>query len=359
MSTPATPMRADIARQPEMLAGLVARARAFTDLGAALLRPGAGGRILTLGCGDGAFAGLAASAYATSLGLDWRATGALDLALGATHLTPADRVIAMSMSGNVDRTVEAAREVQAAGVPMLALVNGDGGKLGAIATRKISLEISDLAPFLCGTASYTATLAALMLLAAGAAGANPDFTGVGAAQAAAITASDAILAAATSSTPSGVRILSARAELGSAQYGAAKFVELTRLPVWSADLEEFAHSQYWSMPVDDLVVVIATDPALAARAQDSCSALSELGVRTLAIDTTASPVAAATHRVTLPTIDAALAPLVSAVPLQLLAYAFAKATGLDPNTRSHLKADAQRFKVSRLLTRRSLLGTGQ
>jgi glucosamine 6-phosphate synthetase-like amidotransferase/phosphosugar isomerase protein len=157
----------------------------------------------------------------------------------------------------------------------------------------------------------------------------------------------------------GVRFLAAGAELGTAQYGAAKLVELTRIPSWSADLEEFAHSQYWAMPPSDLVVVIATGAALARYATDSCAALAELGVATLAIDTAATPVETARHRVTLPALAAAIAPLAAAVPLQRLAYALAETGGLDPNTRLHLKNDAARFKVSRLLTRRSLLGTGQ
>ncbi len=156
----------------------------------------------------------------------------------------------------------------------------------------------------------------------------------------------------------GVRLLSAGADAGTAAYGAAKLVELTRLPSWSADLEEFAHSQYWSMPATDLVVVIAAHPVLADYAAESCRALSVLGVTTLAIDTAASPVETATHRITLPPIHPALAPLVTALPLQLLAYRLAEASGLNPNTRRHLKDDETRFRVSRLLTRRSLLGTG-
>jgi hypothetical protein len=51
--------------------------------------------------------------------------------------------------------------------------------------------------------------------------------------------------------------------------------------------------------------------------------------------------------------------VLSAIPLQRLAYALAEAGGLDPNTRLHLKGDDTRFRVSRLLTRRSLIGTGQ
>lgn len=350
-------MRADIARQPEMLAAFAARAEGFAALGREALTPGDGGRIWVTGCGDGLFAATAAGRYAADLGLDWRPIGAMDLVLTAHRLRPEDRAITISMSGNVDRTVEAARALAAAGVPMLALVNGGGGRLSEIAGAKISLELADVAPFLCGTTSYTATLAALMALASGAARAPvPVFGTARTALAAALAASDAVFAGMP--VPSGVRILSASNDIGTAQYGAAKFVELTRIPAWSAELEEFAHSQYWAMPVGDLVVVVAGDRTLSAYADESCAALHELGVTTLAIDTTATPVPRAVRRVTLPEVPPALFALAAAVPLQILAATLARATGLDPDTRIHLKSDETRFKVSRMLTRRSLIGTG-
>ena len=354
-----SPLRRDIARQPEVLEALAARSDAFVATGRQRLQPGLGGRVYVTGCGDGYFAAVAGRAFAERAGLDWRPISALDMVLAAQRLTSADRVIAISMSGNVDRTVEAARAVQAAGTPLVALVNSaDGGRLGTLAVARISLEIDDIAPFLCGTTSYSATLLALMALATGAAGgqAAPRIEQVLAAQRIALKGCDRILPGID--VPSGVRLLSAGADRGTVAYGAAKLVELTRIPAWSADLEEFAHSQYWSMPVTDLVVVVAADAALAGYADEACAALAELGVATLAVDTEASPVPRARHRITLPAADAALAPLAMVVQLLLLAESLARRSGLDPDTRIHLKSDALRFRVSRLLTRRSLLGTG-
>ena len=352
-------MRRDIDRQPAVLAALMARVDSFMRFGSAHVRAGGGGRVFVTGCGDGLFAAMAAQAFADRLGIDWRPISALDLVLGAGRLTLADRVVAISMSGNVDRTVEAALAVQSMGVPLVALVNGpEGGRLGKIATARISLDLEDIAPFLCGTASYTATLLALMAMASGAGGKGdkPDLSSVVEAQHAALTASDAVLP--LIGLPSGVRLLSAGAERGTVAYGAAKFVELTRIPAWSGDLEEFAHSQYWSMPNSDLVVIVAAQAALAKYADEACAALGELGVATLALDTPAAPVPRATRRITLPIDDPALAPLATALPLQLLAASMARRSGLDPDTRAHLKADQTRFRVSRLLTRRSLLGSG-
>ena len=355
------PMRRDIARQPAVVEAVIARADEFISLGRGILCPGPGGKVIVLGCGDGWFAAQAAAGFAVEAGLDWRPTSALDMILSAGSLRPVDRVIAISMSGNVDRTVEAAKRVDSAGVPLLAVVNGTGGRLGEIAARKVSLDVLDLAPFLCGTASYSATLTALMLLAAGAAG-NLGITqrlkNVPAAQTAAVLAADTGIAALVD-VPTGVRLLSAGANLATAQYGAAKFVELTRIPAWANDLEEFAHSQYWSMPTSDLVVVVAIDPVLARYADDACEALSRLGVQTIAVDALSAPVINATARLTLCDLEPGVAPLVTALPLQVLAYRLAEMSGFDPNRRQHLKEDEARFLVSRLLTRRSLVGTGQ
>jgi glucosamine 6-phosphate synthetase-like amidotransferase/phosphosugar isomerase protein len=354
-----SPMRQDIERQPAVLGDLANRSAAFVALGRDQLKLRNGGRLFVYGCGDGLFAAQSASGHAESLNLDWRPIGALDLVLSSDRLTQSDRVVAISMSGNVDRTVEAARATAARGVPLVALVNGRGGKLAEIANSTISLDLPDIAPFLCGTASYTASLLALMMLASGAAGraVGPSVADVVLAQLAVFGRSDDVVKGL--SVPTGIRLLSAGSDRGTAQYGAAKFVELTRIPAWSSDLEDFSHSQYWAMPTSNLVVVVAADRRLAPYADACCLALRDLGVETLAIENVTMPITNASYRIALPVVDRALVPLVTPIPLQILAAAMARRTGLDPDTRMHLKADEARFRVSRLLTRRSLVGTGQ
>jgi glucosamine 6-phosphate synthetase-like amidotransferase/phosphosugar isomerase protein len=355
-------MLADIRRQPEALAALLARAIEIRACGARHLAPGPGGTIRSAGCGDGLFASIAASDAFAALGLPYAPDTALAAAIhGATRFVPADRMIAISMSGNVDRTAEAAERAAACGAAVVALCNGSGGRVARSAAARVSLELADIAPFLCGTSSYTATLAALFLLAEGAAGRR---LGVALDEAAslvraAIAAAETALAGVPLDGISGVRLLAAGVNLGSAAYGAAKLVELCRTPAWSADLEEFAHSQFWAMPARDLVVMISANAAFAAYAAASAEALAGMGVATLAIDTTAAPVPTATTRVTLPDAPEWLSPVTQAIPLQLLAHALARATGFDPDRRLHLKDDAARFATSRKLTRRALLGTGQ
>lgn len=352
-------MHDDIRRQPDTLAALLARAAEFRAAGAEHLRPAAG-VVRSFGCGDGLFASEAVADAVQGLGLPYAPAGALTGAVhGAALVRPQDRVIAISMSGNVDRTVEAALAAAKAGAKLLALCNGDGGRLAQIAGARISLDLPDLAPFLCGTSSYTATILALLLLAEGAAGRShaAELRELPALTRAAIAAVDR--ATLPGGKPTGVRFLGLGATRATADYAAAKLVELCRTPSWSADLEEFAHSQFWAMPETDLVVIFAANPVFARLAAESAEALSAMGVATLAIDSTAAPVPTATHRLTLPDAPEMLSPITQAVAAQVFAMNLASATGFDPDRRLHLKDDTTRFTTSRKLTRRSLIGTGR
>ena len=114
--------------------------------------------------------------------------------------------------------------------------------------------------------------------------------------------------------PSGVRILSAGPNLASAEYGMAKFIKLLPVPVWADEIEEFAHRQFWTCPATDLVIYLATNPAVARCASASAAALSSMGMTTVAIDTPGCPVPGATLRFTLPEVPERLSPLFAAIP---------------------------------------------
>lgn len=355
------PMLADIERQPATLAAVLARRSEIAAFAQEALRPGQSGQTYVFGSGDGWFAAGAALAGATV----GRAASGLDFTLNiAPRLGADDCVMAISMSGNVDRTLEGATVAQANGARLSLLTNGQGGRLGALGALKHSLDIADIAPFLCGTSSYTATLATLQL-AFGALGDDnafpaaladlipelPDF----------IARADAFtrqLAAEIGTATTGARFLGVGASTATADYGAAKFVEVTKVPAWSDDIEEFAHRQYWGMATSEMVVLLPVDAASAGYADATADALSDLGVATVSFEPEHAVVPAAKLRLALPG-DHRTAGLTQAIALQLLAYHMGVASGTDPNKREHLKNDQARFSVSRKLTRRSLLGTGQ
>ena len=361
MTDPA--MLADIRRQPAVLDSLLARAAEFAAIGRDALRPGPGGRVFAFGCGDGWFAASAVSQVAEfAFGVPVVAATSLDALLRhAATATPADRAVAISMSGTVDRTIAAASALQARGCPVVALTNEDGGPLGASSAALASLRVPDVAAFLTGTARYGATVLGLMMLIEGAASRprhrceGPEVRALVDALPEALGRSEDVLGRVCAEVAAagfgGVRVLGAGPDWASADYGAAKLVKVTSAPVWGGEIEEYAHSQFWSSRADELVVLLASSPEVARLADNTASALATAGQRTLAIETAGVAVGAATHRLTLPATPAWLSPLLMPMPLQVLAYHLAVATGADPN-RSQDAADPGRFLAAQLLSRR-------
>ena len=354
------PMLADMRRQPLTLAGLLARAGEIQAAGWVARNDGKG-RVYGFGSGDGWFAARAATDFARQrLRLRYKAASALEmLAYVAPKLGPADLSIAISMSGTADRTNEAAEAVRAQGAAVLALTNGSGGNLAKIAGSRISLELADLAPFLTGTAKYTASLLGLMLLLQGAAGHGDDelpavIHALPSMVAGAETFAKAQAAALAARPVTGIRILSSGCNLATAEYSTAKFLKLVTLPITADEIEEFAHRQFWPTPVDDLVIYIAANPVAARVASASAAALGSMGMRTIAIDTPSSPVTTAAGRFTLPDIGEAVSPLLTAIPVQFLSYFIALSLGGNPDISQDI-GDPARFHAAQLLSRRQEL----
>ena len=351
-------MLRDVRRQPAALAELLARAFEFRSFAHEHLVPDAGGTLFATGCGDGWFAARAIASLVGGGPHPYRPPSALPfLVYDAPAVGPADRVLVISMSGNVDRSIEAAQAALERGARVALLTNGEGGRAGALGVARMSLGVDAIAPFLCGTTSYTATVLALAL-ALGPAGTVESTKRLVAGLEACLEAAEPAVRG-LARRFAGARFLSSGVNLATADYGAAKFVELSRIPVWSDDIEEFAHRQFWSADPGELVVYLSANPAAAAYADASARALRGMGFTTLGIEIEGSEVPSAARRVTLPHVEEALSPLSLAIPLQLLGYHLALAAGLDPDVRSHLKEDGKRFDTSRRLTRRSLIGTGK
>ena len=362
--TPQPAMLADIRRQGDVLDTLLERAPEFGRLGAERLRPDGDGRLFAFGCGDGWFAARAVAGVAReAFGLDLAAHTSLAMLLReAPGASPADRAVAISMSGTVDRTNAAGAALTAAGAGYVALSNTDGAALGAGATAVASLQVPDVAAFLTGTARYSATVLALMMLVEGAAGratmplsAGADVRILVKRLPAVLDTAEAVLRPMAQEVFAqgfgGIRVLGAGADWATADYGAAKLVKVVASPVWAGEIEEYAHSQFWSSRPDELVVLLASTPAVAQLAENTAAALQAAGQKVLAIETAGVPVPSAAWRLTLPPTPAWLSPLLMPAPLQVLAYAMALATGHDPNL-SQDQADPQRFLAAQLLSRR-------
>jgi len=354
-------MLQDVRRQPHVLRQLADRIDEIAAFHAEHLVHDGTSRTVVFGSGDGWFAARSATTKTllAASGLEIAGDVGPDIGVG-------DGGIAISMSGNVDRTVEAAERLVTRGARVAALTNGGGGRLGAIGLPCFALGLDDIAPFLCGTSSFLATRTVLEAL--GALCRGEDTTRI--ARTIQVTADtieamlprvEAVTAelAAECAAPA-IRFLSCGERgMAIADYGAAKLVELCATPSWTDDVEEFAHRQYWTMQRGEVMTMLPTSPMVAKIASESAKALKAMDVRSLwvAPGELADGGEAAwslTYR------DSGChRESVAAVPLQLLAYHIAAQTGFDPNRRLHLKEDEVRFKTSRQLTRRSLLGTGQ
>jgi fructoselysine-6-P-deglycase FrlB-like protein len=356
------PMLADLRRQAVCLKAMAARYPVFSNLGFARLA--AREHIVAFGSGDGWFAARAAADYARlDLGLPYEAASSLETLayVGPRHAHRNLAGVAISMSGSADRTNEAAEALRSNGKPVLALTNGDGGPLARITGEKISLDVKDLAPFLTGTTKYTATLMGLIMLLEGAARAKAvDWTAYLDTLPRVLTEVDTfaqeLAKRYVGRPPSGVRILSAGPNLATAEYGMAKFIKLLPIPVWADEIEEFAHRQFWTCPATDLVIYLATNPAVARCASASAAALGSMGMTTIAIDTPSCPVPGATLRFTLPQVPERLSPLFAAIPLQFIGYYLARAFGANPD-QSQDVGDPARFRAAQLLARRGELTT--
>ncbi len=124
-------------------------------------------RIWLTGCGDSAFAGLAAElAFRKHSPIAAHAVHALDLARYQVRGLPAaSAVLAASFSGKAGRTIEAAIQAQRAGHLVIALTNAPASDLGRVADDILPVDVPTLG-FSPGTSSYVAMLSCLLRLAA-------------------------------------------------------------------------------------------------------------------------------------------------------------------------------------------------
>ena len=128
------PMLRDIRRQPAYWQSLLSRGPEIRKIVREHLTLSEGGRLFAIGCGDGYIAARSVTQIATqSLGLFYKPRSAHEfLCFEADAAGPSDCLIAISMSGNVDRTVEAAAAAKERQVKVLVLTEEEGGRLGAL-----------------------------------------------------------------------------------------------------------------------------------------------------------------------------------------------------------------------------------
>ncbi|HTC85637.1 MAG TPA: SIS domain-containing protein [Candidatus Acidoferrum sp.] len=345
-------MRREIATIPAVIADTVRDIRpAMADLARRYGRDLVD--LVVTGCGDSQFAGLATRlAFERDAGVRCRATGALELVRYDIRYLPTDPaplLIAVSYSGEVGRTIEAATVARDFGWRSVALTGKPDGRLARAADEAILMRVPTLG-FSPGTSTYVAMVTALLVLAAELArvlgrvdaaarldeglARAPDL----AAETIAASEVSARHAAELMASANVTTFLGAGPSKATAAFGAAKLFEGPQRYGVVQDLEEWAHEQYFVSGPGTPVVIVAPAGASRDRADELLAEMAFIGAPTVVVGGAAGgrsegstptgphgigpielPIAAG--------LDEALSPLLTCLPLALAAFFLSERLG--------------------------------
>jgi glucosamine 6-phosphate synthetase-like amidotransferase/phosphosugar isomerase protein len=258
---------------------------------------------------------------------------ALDLArYRVRYLPPGSAVLALSYSGQVGRTVEAARQAAFFGHPVIALTGNPDGQLGAAADLILPIDVPTLG-FSPGTSTYIGMLCLLIDLAVrtaagrtdrairtaceqlpGQAASTLDGCGPPAAEAAAAMAATRF-----------VTFLGGGPNEATARFGAAKLFEGAQHLALATNTEEWAHEEYFITRAGDPVVVVAPSGAAHDRAWEILSELAFVGAATTVVSDVPPPGPA--RQLRLAAAPEELSPVLAALPLAQLGFQLARQAG--------------------------------
>jgi glutamine---fructose-6-phosphate transaminase (isomerizing) len=333
-------MLAGINGQPDYLREGAAKGLYERSVHLPLRRPS---RVYLVGCGDSHYAGLATRfAFERWSGIPTEALESLEFSRYAVESAPADAlVIAVSNSGRVVRTVECARVARERGIATLGLTYNPASPLGQTADMLLPWTYQDVG-FGPGTLSYLASLVGLYALAARLgelngrlADAVPVLESIRrCGDAVARTVSDNLVPSErVASVLNGeglVCIIGGGPNYATALFGMAKFIEAAAYPAVGQELEEWAHEQYFCTRADTATLVVAPPGRGVDRAREQLQAVRDMQGQAFVLCDPADQATASLADVVLPIHtgeDELLSPIVSAVPLELVALRFAQRLG--------------------------------
>jgi sugar/nucleoside kinase (ribokinase family)/fructoselysine-6-P-deglycase FrlB-like protein len=287
------------------------------------------------GCGDSAFAGMAATlAFRRHSRLRVHARHALDFArYDVRYLPPGSALLAISYSGKVGRTVEAARQASTFGAPVIALTGDAAGPLASVADRILPLEVPTLG-FSPGTSTYTGMLCTLIELARrtrrdGTGDALRDACEQLAGQAAkTLDGCHDAAAEIAARLVSGrfVTFLGAGPNEATARFGAAKLFEGSQQIAVATNVEEWAHEEYFITRPNDPVVIVAPTGAARDRAWEILSELEFIRADAVVVSDVEPPGRTGFLRLAAGAPEE-LSPVLAALPLAQLGFQLARLAG--------------------------------
>jgi fructoselysine-6-P-deglycase FrlB-like protein/sugar/nucleoside kinase (ribokinase family) len=333
-------MRREIAMIPDVISDVLDDAGGqVTALAKRLTTRGIRHLWLT-GCGDSAFAGLAAElAFQRHCGLTAHPVHALDLARYRARALPAgSAVIALSFSGKVGRTTEAAMQARRFGHHVVALTNATGGQLARASDEVLPLDVPTLG-FSPGTSTYVAMLATLLRLAAALGGLHGDAGELtaglarlpGQAEATLAASGQAALRAAGALRAAPwVAFLGAGPNEATARFGAAKLFEGPQQLGVAVNLEEWAHEEYFVTSAGDPVVLINPAGAGHDRGVEILSELRFMATRPVVISDVPLPPGGVDGELLLPLaagVAEELSPVTACLPAAMVGFHMARLGG--------------------------------
>jgi glucosamine 6-phosphate synthetase-like amidotransferase/phosphosugar isomerase protein len=356
----------EIKRQPEVWLSLLDRREELADIIDRVNLHNQITEIFAYGCGDGFFAAQAATcSYRNWISPSYYGVSSLEFLLcHAKTVNSRTLMLPISMSGNVDRTVEALVSGIEQESEAIAITNTDTGRLSRIANYTFNLNISEPTSFLAGTVTYTASLLTLLMVAtliaenSGRTQITQELNNLSATidliskRISDIEAKAKNLVAKYHNAPH-VYFLGAGANVATAKYAASKFVEVCRTLAIPQDLEEFGHSNFWQFSSDALVVVISETGEQQHHVDRVVATLRDFGAPVVEISE--EPSGGSDGGIAIPTVTNTWTPITYSLPIQFIAYYWSLLDGVNPNKRTHLRDDKIRFMTNRKLTRYSQL----
>jgi glucosamine--fructose-6-phosphate aminotransferase (isomerizing) len=247
--------------------------------------------ILICGCGDSHHAAVSLELpLAASTGLPVRAANSL---IAGRYLLPRDvhdpqsvMLIAISASGEVARTLEAAELARGCGAHTLAITTQAASALAGAAEGRLALSLPEL-PVGPGLLSYLASLLLGYALAetwskekvrGRLAGAITELPG----RLEAWLAGEAGVGRALAEDLDPARpivFLGSGPAFGSAMFAAAKTIEAAGALAWAQDVEEWAHVEYFSNPADQTLWLLSPGGRSADRESEVLAAAQAIGRR--------------------------------------------------------------------------------
>jgi fructoselysine-6-P-deglycase FrlB-like protein/sugar/nucleoside kinase (ribokinase family) len=330
-------MLEEIRLAPKVLAGqLVALDEPLQRLALSLAQAGIN-NLYMVGCGDSAFAGAAATlAFLKHAGIAAEAVHALDMARYRVRYLPSkSAVLCISYSGEVGRTIEAAAQARAFGHRVIALTGNASSPLAKQATDLMAMSVPSLGST-PGTISFLSMLVALFDLALhwGAARGSDitnarhalDGASVLAAQTLALSEEPAARLAERLQHRAAIVYIGAGPNESTARFGAAKLYEGPQMRGTATNVEEWAHGEYFIGGDGQPVIVVAPRGAATNRVGEILNELAFINADVTLISDEPAP----GHQNVIPLpagLPEEFSPLLTALPLSLLAFHLARLRG--------------------------------